>query len=126
MRRWLAELATLPADEREGSAYCAASQSGYRWMGRILAEREGALSVSPGPATAPARRLLTRDQGARHIARLIAALPRGGRDSQDEAMETAVTKLGELLAAPGSEHAAPSVREKDSAPYPPRHANPPR
>jgi hypothetical protein len=97
--RWLAELSTLPADEREGSAYCAASQSGYRWIGRILAERKGALSVSSGSATAPARRLLTRDQGARHIARLIAALLRGGQDSQDQAMETAVTKLDELLAA---------------------------
>ncbi len=97
--QWLAELATLPAGEGEGSAYCAASQSGYRWMGRILAERTGAASVSSGSSSVPARRLLARDQGARHIGRLIAALLRGGQASEGEPTETAITRLGELLAA---------------------------
>jgi hypothetical protein len=85
-------VATLPADEREGSAYCAASQSGYRWVGRILGER-------PGPASALARRLLATDQGARHIARLIAALLRNGQATDSEPIQAAVAQLGELLAA---------------------------
>ncbi len=113
--QWQAGLAVLPADEREGSAYCAASQSAHRWIGRLLAEREGALSELSGPATAPARRLLAADRGARLTARLIAALLRGGPDGQDaldEAVQTAVTKLGELLAAADSAHAPPSNREK--------------
>ena len=97
--QWLAEVATLPADEREGSAYCAASQSGYRWMGRILAERAGAASARSGPMSSPARRLLARDQGARHIARLIAALLRNGQAGDSEQIQSAITRLGELLAA---------------------------
>ena len=97
--QWLAEVATLPADEREGSAYCAASQSGYRWMGRVLAERAGAASASSGPISLPARRLLAADQGARHIARLIAALLRNGQASESELIQRTITRLGELLAA---------------------------
>ena len=97
--QWLAEVATLPADEREGSAYCAASQSGYRWMGRTLAERAGAASALSGPMSAPAGRLLAGDQGARHIARLIAALLRNGQASDSELIQSAITRLGELLAA---------------------------
>jgi hypothetical protein len=97
--QWLAEVATLPADEREGSAYCAASQSGYRWMGRILAERAGAASDRSGPMSSPARRLLAGDQGAREIARLIAALLRDGQASDSELIQRAITRLGELLAA---------------------------
>src|ERR1039457_4520548 len=72
--QWLAEAATLPADEREGSAYWAASQSGYRWLG-------------------------AGDQGAREIARLIAALLRDGQASDSELIQRAITRLGELLAA---------------------------
>jgi len=104
--RWLAEVATLPADEREGSAYCAASQSGYRWVGRMLGERPGPasvpaepMSVPAGPASALARRLLATDQGARHIARLIAALLRNGQATDSEPIQAAVAQLGELLAA---------------------------
>jgi hypothetical protein len=99
-------VATLPADEREGSAYCAASQSGYRWVGRMLGERPGPasvpaepMSVPAGPASALARRLLATDQGARHIARLIAALLRNGQATDSEPIQAAVAQLGELLAA---------------------------
>ena len=97
--QWLAEVAFLPADEREGSAYCAASQSGYRWIGRILTERAGAENAHSGPMSAPGRRLLARDRGARHIAHLIAALLRDGQTGDGEPIQSAISRLGELLAA---------------------------
>ena len=90
--QWLTEVATLPNDEREGSSYCAATQSVYRWIGRTFAERMGA-------ATVPAGRLLAQDQVARQVAGLIGALLRGDRASQGELADSAITRLSEILAS---------------------------
>jgi Helicase HerA, central domain len=99
--QWLTELAALPADERQGSAYCAASQSGYRWISRVLGERAGTVSAAHGPAGAPARRIVDTDRGARYLARLIATLLLGGRPDHDDPAETAITRLNDILAAYG-------------------------
>ena len=90
--QWLANVAALPGDEREGSSYCAAAQSGYRWIGRTIAERMGA-------ASSPAGRLLAQDQGARQIADLIAALLRGDHASRGELAERAIKRLSDILAS---------------------------
>jgi len=89
--QWLAGVVALPGHEREGSSYCAAAQSGYRWMGRVLADRTAA-------GSGPGGRRLAQDQGARQLAGLIAALLRGDKASPGELTDQALTSLGELLA----------------------------
>jgi DNA helicase HerA-like ATPase len=71
---WAAWRATWDGDQ--GSAYCAVTQAGNRWLGRLMAARAQAVA-KPGPAAggrsagpAPAD-LLRQDKAAREIAALV-------------------------------------------------------
>jgi hypothetical protein len=94
-------------DGDEGSAYCAATQSAYRWLGRLAAARAAA-TTRPGnrgaaPAEAaspPATDLLRRDKAAREIAVLVSAwLPARQFDANaQQALANARANLRMLVA----------------------------
>jgi hypothetical protein len=58
----------------DGVAYCAASQAGYRWLGQVIRARVSPAAAQSGAPAAPLppAAMVTREQGAREIARAVA------------------------------------------------------
>jgi hypothetical protein len=83
-REWTAWLAAWPAGTAgetagSGTAYCAVTQSAYRWLGRVVAAR-GTADGPVGADQLTAAQRLTCDRAARLVARLVSAwLAAGGQ-----------------------------------------------
>ena len=75
---WRAEPASEPTGPDAGTTYCAVTQSASRWLGQVIAARGTAAAGVVAADQFTAIQRLTRDRGARLVARLVSAWLEGG------------------------------------------------
>ncbi len=75
---WQAEPASEPTGPDAGTTYCAVTQSASRWLGQVIAARGTAAAGVVAADQFTAIQRLTRDRGARLVARLVSAWLEGG------------------------------------------------
>jgi hypothetical protein len=89
--------------QADGVAYCAASQAGYRWLGQVISARASAATATPPASPLPPGALVTREQGAREIARAVAGLmPPGDALAGPSAVAGRGGAPGDLVAQAGT------------------------